>query len=209
MQYKLLGTDDPGFVFEEIGECLLTLRKPLAAQPYFAEAAVMLKGIETERLERIQTIGKDSRFAQLEGASVMLSRPVKQIGDLLSTTKGLAMWLGEVRGNFQLGSQFDLLIDGDENDTVHCTLEELDEHAMKLRWQDNSELWATCCDGVLTLIHSGIENIAVYAAAWHSSIDLIKHLAEGNNRSVFPENYEELLPEYQRLISLGWYRETL
>jgi hypothetical protein len=53
-----------GYVFEEIGECLLALNRRQAAQPYFAEAYqllsqdVSLSEQEPARLERLSQLGK-------------------------------------------------------------------------------------------------------------------------------------------------------
>jgi tetratricopeptide (TPR) repeat protein len=61
-EYEAAGEKD-GFVFEEIGECLLALSRPEEAHPYFAQAHeilsqdVWLAEKEPERLARLQKLG--------------------------------------------------------------------------------------------------------------------------------------------------------
>ena len=70
MQYELekemqaAGQDEDGYVLEEIAECLNLLGKPEAAAPYFLKAwsilsqDIWLKQNETERLDRLKTLGE-------------------------------------------------------------------------------------------------------------------------------------------------------
>jgi len=62
-EIELTGEED-GFVYGEIGECLLALHRPVEAQPFFAKAHKILSqdtGLveqETRRLERLKELGK-------------------------------------------------------------------------------------------------------------------------------------------------------
>lgn len=63
-EWKEFGEDD-GYVFEELGECLLALGRTEAARPWFARAHATLScdawlaAEEPQRLERLQTLGQD------------------------------------------------------------------------------------------------------------------------------------------------------
>ena len=56
--------EEDGYVFEEIGECLLGLNRPEEARPYFATAYLLLSKNawlaerESERLQRLERLGK-------------------------------------------------------------------------------------------------------------------------------------------------------
>ena len=63
-EYEAAGEEDrDGFVYEEIGECLLVLERTQEAKPYFAKAHEILSQDtwlvekEPERLERIKKLG--------------------------------------------------------------------------------------------------------------------------------------------------------
>ena len=61
-EYEVAGADD-GYVFEEIGECLLALDRAIEAQPYFAKAHEILSQDpwlaekEPERIKRLKELG--------------------------------------------------------------------------------------------------------------------------------------------------------
>ena len=60
IEFEAAGEDD-GFVYEEIGECLLALNRPDDAKSYFAKAYALLKDIswvEQTRLERIKLLAE-------------------------------------------------------------------------------------------------------------------------------------------------------
>jgi tetratricopeptide (TPR) repeat protein len=59
VEYQDVGRPD-GFVYEEIGECLLALNREAEARPYFAQAHAELSRLdwlESERLTRLQALG--------------------------------------------------------------------------------------------------------------------------------------------------------
>jgi tetratricopeptide (TPR) repeat protein len=64
IQRELLSeTKDDGYIYEELGECLLALGKPEEAQPHFADAYRLLaedpwlSRDEPGRLQRLQELG--------------------------------------------------------------------------------------------------------------------------------------------------------
>lgn len=63
-EYRESGEDQDGYVFEELGECLLELKRPAEARPWFAKAYEYLSKDqwlardEPARLERLKSLGE-------------------------------------------------------------------------------------------------------------------------------------------------------
>jgi tetratricopeptide (TPR) repeat protein len=205
IQYELVGADDTGFASEEVGECLFALGRESAARPYFAEACFRLMDFDDKRRDRICRLGENSAFAEILDQGIKLTRSfsVEQssIWELIATKQGLAQWLGLINAELARGKAFTLRIEGDENDAMECEVLQMDGSTLRLRWGNGSTLTFALSETALELTHEGIDDRATYGAAWHSSLDLIAHIVGGENRSTFKENYAELLPEYERLIS--------
>jgi len=212
IQYALMTADGSGFASEEIGECLLLAGKPEAARPYFARAAVRLLGkVADERLQRLSDIGRGSTFGKLSANAIRFSRtlPVdrSQIWNMVATPEGISQWLGTVVGTMTApNSKIEIRIEDDPDDIVACRiLDYFLEQTLTLVWEAGSTaesiLSFEVADKRLILKHRGPGHLAKYGAAWHSALDLITHLLEGKARDAFTENYQHLLPEYQRLVS--------
>ena len=211
MQYSLLpGTD--GYVYEEIGECLLSQQNLHAARPYMEAAAKLLHDGDSEQAKRRAEIGNDSAFAEVQGNQITVVRhidaPRDAIWDLVYSPAGLSFWLGEAKevgsestvDGLKEGTVFDLWIDGKSSDLVRCRVVKASDCVVTYRWQDASDLTLSVDAGAVTLTHFAEGDLASYAAAWHSALDLLRHVLQGGTRETFAENYDALLPEYRRLL---------
>ena len=209
-----------GYVHDEIGENLLAQGNLEGARPYFAEAALLLVDSDAATVRRAQ-LGRAGRFAQIGRNSVTIARAfhaaTNTIWKHVVGRDYLPKWLGTVvptsgeqvsHGELATGMIFDLHIDNDADDVVHCEVVEcVSPRKLVLKW-DSSTLSISVVENTLTLTHEGIEDLATYGAAWHCAIDLLSHVMAGGSRATFAENYEALLPEYKRLISRTQNRET-
>jgi tetratricopeptide (TPR) repeat protein len=219
--YPLLETENTdGYVHDEIAENLLATGKLEAARPYFEEAARLLPPGDDASNRRAE-LGRAGRFATITPNRISISRAFLIESDFLWIyivgREFLPKWLGTVvptggkevpHNGLSRGMIFDLHIDNDASDVVHCeVLECVYPRKIVLKWND-STVTITVTESALTLTHEGIEDLATYGAAWHSAIDLLSHVMAGGSRETFSENCEALLPEYRRLISRTLNRET-
>jgi tetratricopeptide (TPR) repeat protein len=210
VQYSLLKDNPDGFVFEELGECLNAIGRTTAAKPYFAEASRMFEDTDVDRAERLKRTGAGSFFADCGKEVVVLRRSYENLHEareMLATAEGWGRWLGNVDPGFSDCVDFLLTIDGDANDVIRCKVLQLNEYRISVRWGLHSVLTMSFLQNQFELQHNGISDIASYAAAWHSALDLVDHLLSGEDKFTFLENYDALREEYVRLIAIQWRRE--
>jgi uncharacterized protein YndB with AHSA1/START domain len=213
MQYELLNGPQDGYVYDEIGACHLAKGDVEASRPYFAEAVLLLPNEDPETNASRAAIGRAGRFAEITPDSITLKRafvvPNELIWRLIGTRAGWTLWLGSPRIEglqaseqaLAEGMEFDLLIDDNPDDIAHCRITAVQpKRRIRFSWGTKSEVSISITEGALTLTHSGVTDLAVFGAAWHSAIDLLSHTMAGGRKSEFVENYEALLPEYRRLI---------
>lgn len=208
-----------GYIYDEIGECLFAKGNIEASRPYF-DAAARLLPPEGDATRRRAELGRAGSFAKVGKNEITLTRAFSVDNDRLWAhivgQQMLPKWLGTVTNeagaagheSLKRGMTFDLQIDNDASDVVRCEVEEfIYPRKLVINWND-TKLTITTVEGTLTLTHDGIDDPAMYGAAWHSAIDLLSHVMAGGSRTTFQENFDALLPEYRRLISRKLNPET-